>query len=129
MIPNYGYPNYGYPYNQQAMNNVYQSNQLQQNQTLQPQQANQNEIPAIMVDNDAAVEAYPVGMGNTVILMDYKRQKFWIKTSDGVTPKITEHEFKITSGDDQPEAKVSREEFDALSKNVEELKKFMDDLK
>lgn len=88
-----------------------------------------NEIPAIMVDNDAAVEAYPVGMGNTVILMDYKRQKFWIKTSDGVTPKITEHEFKIISGDGQPESKVSREEFDALSKNVEELKKFMDDLK
>lgn len=126
---NYGYPNYGYPYNQQTINNGYPATQLQQNQTLQSQQVNQNEIPAIMVDNDAAVENYPVGMGNTVILMDYKRQKFWIKTSDGVTPKITEHEFKITSGDNPSATSVSREEFDALSKNVEELKKFMDDLK
>lgn len=133
---NYGYAN-AYP-NQNPFNNYMQQPIPQQNMSMavppqqqpQPQQV-QNELLVIMVDNEQAVQNYPVAMGNSVMLMDYQHKKFWIKSmSNGVTPTITEHEFKVISGG-QPnsEPEVSREEFTTLQNSVNELKAFIEEFK
>lgn len=64
------------------------------------------------------------------MLMDYQNRKFWIKSmTNGVTPSITEHEFKVVSGDSNSAGpNVTRDEFDALSENVSKLQKIIEDL-
>lgn len=133
------YNNYGYANayaNQNPFNNYMQQPIPQQNMSMQPStqvqpQQTQNELLVVMVDNEQAVQNYPVAMGNSVMLMDYQHKKFWIKSmTNGVTPTITEHEFKVISGgQSNSEPEVSREEFTTLQNSVNELRTFMEELK
>lgn len=129
---NYGYANaYSNPFNNYMQQPIPQQNVAMQPPPQSQQQQTQNELIVVMVDDEQAVQNYPVAMGNSVMLMDYQHKKFWIKSmTNGVTPSITEHEFKIISGgQSNPEPEVSREEFNNLQNSVDELRKFMNDLK
>ena len=91
----------------------------------------QNELMLIIVKDDNAVQNYPVASGNTVMLMNYDTQKFWIKSmTNGISPTITEYEFKPTNEIQNPKNQeaVSREEFNNLSDSVSKLQKIIDDL-
>lgn len=142
---NYGYTN---AYNPSWAYNNYQ--QMMQNTPPMPMQQNlaqaplpnqqqpamntpsiQNELMLVLVEDDNAVQNYPVASGNTVMLMNYNGGKFWIKSmTNGVTPTITEHKFEAVNGDKNPQTSnfVSQEEFDALSQSVAKLQKIIDDL-
>lgn len=124
------YNNYGgYAYPQSVGMSYPQNGNFQQANQIQPQQQ-ANELMVVMVNNEQAVQNYPVAMGTSVMLMDYQNKKFWIKSmTNGVTPTITEHEFKVISGDSKNTGSdVTRDEFDALSKNVSKLQKIIEDL-
>lgn len=124
------YNNYGgYMYPQNIGMSYPQNGNFQQTTQIQPQQP-ANELMVVMVDNEQAVQNYPVAMGTSVMLMDYQNKKFWIKSmTNGVTPTITEHEFKVISGDSKNTGSdVTRDEFDALSENVSKLQKIIEDL-
>lgn len=99
----------------------------------QPQmQQAQNELMAILIKDDNAVQNYPVANGNSVILMNYDSGKFWIKSMSNIgTPTITEHEFKPLNSDqnNQTNNLVSRDEFDKLSKSVSEMQEIVNQLK
>ena len=134
---NYGY-NTPWYYNQaQAVNPYAQGQQMLQQAPLPNQQQSaaqapiQNELMLIIVKDDNAVQNYPVASGNTVMLMNYDTQKFWIKSmTNGISPTITEYEFKPTNEIQNPKNQeaVSREEFNNLSDNVSKLQKIIDDL-
>lgn len=141
---NYGYTNaynppWAYNNYQQMMQNT-PLMQMQQNlaQTPLPNQQQaamntpiQNELMLVLVEDDNAVQNYPVASGNTVMLMNYNGGKFWIKSmTNGVTPTITEHKFEVVNGDKNPQTSnfVSQEEFNALSQSVAKLQQIIDDL-
>lgn len=97
----------------------------------QPQQA-QNELMAILIKDDNAVQNYPVANGNSVILMNYDSGKFWIKSMSNIgTPTITEHKFEPLNNDQNKVSSdsVSRDEFDKLSKSVSEMQEIINQLK
>ena len=126
---NYNYYN-PYP---AAVPGYYQNpvNNVQPQPQPQPQQA-QNELMAILIKDDNAVQNYPVANGNSVILMNYDSGKFWIKSMSNIgTPTITEHEFKPLNTDqnNQTNNLVSRDEFDKLSKSVSEMQEIVNQLK
>ena len=133
---NYGYNTPWYYNPAQAANPYTQIPNLQQaplpNQQQSAAQAPiQNELMLIIVKDDNAVQNYPVASGNTVMLMNYETQKFWIKSmTNGISPTITEYEFKPTNEIQNPKNQevVSREEFNNLSDNVSKLQKIIDDL-
>lgn len=141
---NYGYyPQYNtqtaYPYMQPNMQNtaIPMQPSTQQNQFMSQQQpamstpSIQNELMLVLVEDDNAVQNYPVASGNTVMLMNYNGGKFWIKSmTNGVTPTITEHKFEVVNGGKNPQTSnfVSQEEFDTLSQSVAKLQKIIDDL-
>ena len=137
------YPQYNaqtaYPYMQPNMQNtaIPMQPSTSQNQFMSQQQSTmntpsiQNELMLVLVEDDNAVQNYPVASGNTVMLMNYNGGKFWIKSmTNGVTPTITEHKFEVVNGDKNPKTSnfVSQEEFDALSQSVAKLQKIIDDL-
>ena len=137
------YPQYNaqtaYPYMQPNMQNtaIPMQPSTQQNQFMNQQQSAmntpsiQNELMLVLVEDDNAVQNYPVASGNTVMLMNYNGGKFWIKSmTNGVTPTITEHKFEVVNGDKNPQTSnfVSQEEFDALSQSVAKLQQIIDDL-
>lgn len=141
---NYGYNTPWYydptkaanPYTQ--IPNPYAQNQQMLQQAPLPNQQQsaaqapiQNELMLIIVKDDNAVQNYPVASGNTVMLMNYETQKFWIKSmTNGISPTITEYEFKAVNENLNPKNQeaVSREEFNNLSDNVSKLQKIIDDL-
>ena len=133
---NYGYNTPWYYNPAQAANPYTQIPNLQQaplpNQQQSAAQAPiQNELMLIIVKDDNAVQNYPVASGNTVMLMNYETQKFWIKSmTNGISPTITEYEFKPVNENLNPKNQelVSREEFNNLSDSVSKLQKIIDDL-
>lgn len=137
------YPQYNaqtaYPYMQPNMQNtaIPMQPSTQQNQFMNQQQpamntpSIQNELMLVLVEDDNAVQNYPVASGNTVMLMNYNGGKFWIKSmTNGLMPKITEHKFEVVNGDKNLQTSnfVSQEEFDALSQSVAKLQQIIDDL-
>lgn len=135
------YYNAPWYYNQvsgyQAVNPYAQGQQMLQQAPLPNQQQSaaqapiQNELMLIIVKDDNAVQNYPVASGNTVMLMNYDSNKFWIKSmTNGISPTITEYEFKPTNEIQNPKNQevVSREEFNNLSDNVSKLQKIIEDL-
>lgn len=121
---NYGYTNgYNTPFYYNQQNPV-------QPQPM-AQQPSQNELMVVLVKDDEAVQNYPVANGNSVMLMNYSSGKFWIKTMNGIAPTITEHKFEVINNDQNNTGSnsVSVEAFKKLSNKVNELQKFVDDLK
>ena len=135
MAINYA-PNYG-------MNNPWGSNYNSQTQTFPANQANQNmnqsqqmfgnQMPqqnfgsfmTVLVQGEAGANAYPVASGNTVMLMDFDSNKFWLKSNvNGIPQRLRAFSFTEET-QEQPQAQqasgVSREEFNKLADSVNKL--------
>lgn len=83
-----------------------------------------NMIMVVLVDGEASMRAYPVGAGNTVMLMDFNGGHFWLKSTDtnGMPQQLRTFDFKELSPQvSQPTQAVTREEFAALSEKFDKL--------
>lgn len=88
-----------------------------------PSQTSQS-ISVVPVQGLDAAKSYPVGAGNTVVLMDYSNGKFWVKSTgmDGLTQSMTAYLFYPES-EEKAERPIyaTKEEFEALKKQFEEF--------
>ena len=107
------------PYDQ--FNNAF----INQPQYAQPQQSVANSFYTVLVNGEAGANAYPVASGNTVMLMDFNSNKFWLKSTNvnGIPQQLRRFEFKeevqeIQNGSGNG---VTRDEFNTLSQNVTSL--------
>lgn len=122
-----GYTN---PYYQQAyMNNV---GQTQQNigQTY-PQYQQQSGI--LWVQGETGAKSYLVAPGNSVLLMDSEKQRFYLKTADAAgMPSMKVYEYTEVAGENTPQAAssspeglekmyVTRKEYAELEERYDEL--------
>lgn len=96
-----------------------------QPQFTQPQQTATSSFYTVLVNGEAGANAYPVASGNTVMLMDFNSNKFWLKSTNvnGIPQQLRRFEFKeevqeIQNGSGNG---VSRDEFNTLSQNVSSL--------
>lgn len=81
------------------------------------------QLITVLVQGEEAVNRYPVGIGNTVLLLDFNSGKFWIKTNpNGFPQPPRSFEFKETTPTNfQNEGAVSRDEFNSLSEKLDKL--------
>ena len=86
----------------------------------------QPQLITVLVQGEANANSYPVGIGNTVLLMDFEGGKFWIKTNpNGI--RQPPRSFSFTETTPQPinqnrsENLVTREEFNALNSKLDKL--------
>lgn len=92
-------------------------------------QPSANSIMTVFVSGEAGAASYPVGAGNTVMLIDFDSKMFWIKSTDsnGVPLPLRRFDFDERVQAEKPvqtnsaDAPVTRKEF-------EELKQMLDDL-
>lgn len=139
-LPNYNNSwNYGYG-NQQLMNS--QSNMNNSQNPLmygnQLPQQNFGSFMTVLVQGEAGANAYPVASGNTVMLLDFESNKFWLKSNvNGIPQRLRTFSFiEEIQEQQQPVSQnngsISREEFETLSRNVtnlsESMKKLVADL-
>lgn len=92
---------------------------MNQNYIQQPQ------IITVPIRNETEAMNYPVGLGYTVLLLDFEGGKFWTKTNTTGIPE-TPREFEFKEIIKQPQSSrldnlVSRDEFATLSKNLASL--------
>ena len=119
-----------YPYSNQTAGQavIYPQNQPQM-------QTATNSFYTVLVNGEAGANAYPVASGNTVMLMDFNSNKFWLKSTNvnGIPQQLRSFSFN----EEIPEIQnggngITRNEFDALSKNVasltESVNKLLNDL-
>lgn len=128
-------------------NNLYNRNAFNQNMNSGPwfnSQPIMQEPPIIVipVTGEQAARTYPIEKGRTVLLIDFENHRFWIKSikPNGLESSCEGHSFISDSEANsrinqqqmaqQPNITeefqnkfVSREEFDALKKTIEELMK------
>lgn len=116
-----------YPYGQVGNynQNSYLNNQYQPQMNQNNQNNNSGNLMTISVTTEDEVNNYPVAAGMTVMLISFNLKKFWLKSTNtsGIPEPIRvfpfEEEAQIAP---QPqESGVTREEFNALVKNVEKL--------
>lgn len=104
-------------------NNSMQSNQLFNNsQTpINSGITNFNNVMVVPISGKDNANAYPVAIGTTVLLMDYDNGIFWIKSNDGLSPRIVEHTFSVENNNvtEPKEEYVSKKEFYSLKKSVD----------
>ena len=114
-----------------ADNNIMQNNQMYGGQQSRPAN-NQGYIPAIPITDQQTVRMYPVAANNSVILIDFNAGKFFIKSTNeyGVQNPIREFDFteKVMQIQNQQNGGVSREEFEAQQKKLDDLMKLLEDL-
>lgn len=81
------------------------------------------QLITVLIQDDDMVNRYPVGLGNTVILINFNSGKFWIKTNpNGFPPPPRSFDFKETTPQQlQNEGGVSRDEFNSLSEKLDKL--------
>ena len=81
------------------------------------------QLITVLIQDDDMVNRYPVGLGNTVILINFNSGKFWIKTNpNGFPQPPRSFEFKETTPQQlQNECGVSRDEFNTLSAKLDKL--------
>ena len=110
-------------------NQMYQNNNaIQQPFTNQQAPQNTGSFMTIPVQGEAGANLYPVASGNTVMLIDFDLNKFWIKSNvNGVPQRLRTFQFKEEINE-QPQYQqmqnadvVTRDEFNQLAKNVEKL--------
>lgn len=101
----------------------------------QPQPQNTNSFYTVLVNGEAGANAYPVASGNTVLLMDFNSNKFWLKTTNqnGIPQPLRSFDFKEEIQEIQNGTPgVTRDEFNVLSQNVsaltESVNKLLNDL-
>ena len=89
-----------------------------------PQQ-NNNSVMVVFVDGEPGARSYPVAAGNTVMLMDFNSNNFWLKSTDttGMPQQLRTFEFKEVTQQttQQINAGVTREEFNSLSEKLDKL--------
>jgi len=109
------------------MNNIYGNNFLGGSPYNQPinNVPQQNIIVVPISGGDEAVKSYPVGAGNTVLLLDYPNKKFWLKSmeSDGFRSTIVSHTFSVDQDSNNNEGFVTKQEFNELKKMLDDLTK------
>lgn len=119
------YPNYGNYYNP-YMNGASQTPQVQ------VQQPSQQTSSILWVQGEAGAKAYPVGAGNSVLLMDTEDSVMYIKTVDvsGMPQPLRIFDYTERSAQARSGAAaganadtVTREEFEALRDDVRRLSK------
>lgn len=123
------YPNYGSGYYSPYMNVASQA--TPQVQVPQPQQP-QTQSSILWVQGEAGAKAYPVGAGNSVLLMDTEDSVMYIKTVDvsGMPQPLRVFDYVERSAQGRSGAAavanadtVTREEFEALREDVRRLSK------
>lgn len=95
-------------------------------QQYQQYQQNNNSVIVVPVQGESGASMYPVAAGNTVLLIDFNLKKFWLKSTDpnGLPARFAAFEFsEVVKPAEQSDtnAFVSRSEFDALKKSIEQL--------
>lgn len=113
----------------------YQSAQMQMPQMQMPQPMPQQPSSTInWVQGEIGARAYPVGAGNSVLLMDSEGQNFYIKSADNTGmptmkkyaySEVVEEPLRLESKDnrDYDTAKLaSREEVKQLQEEIRQLK-------
>lgn len=96
----------------------------QQPQNPAPNSSGNNGI--IWVQGESGAKAYPVGAGNTVLLMDSEDSKFYIKSTDisGMPQPLRTFSYSEIFQSVKTEPKedyVTRNEFEELKKMLDEL--------
>lgn len=78
----------------------------------------------VLINGESGAISYPVASGNTVLLMDFNSNKFWLKSTNvnGIPQQLRSFSFK----EETPEIQngnvgVTRAEFTELSQNVTAL--------
>jgi hypothetical protein len=129
--PSYGINN-GYPANygnqtMQSMANPTMFSNMNPMYGGQQNMQNTGSFMTVLVQGEAGANAYPVASGNTVMLMDFESNKFWLKSNvNGIPQRLRSFSF-MEEVQEQPKQQtqtvqsVSREEFDNLSGNVAKL--------
>lgn len=122
------------------MDNYYGGNNVQMNGYGGQNGRMANPILSVVAINDPqSIEWYPVPPNNTVFLMDFNARKFYIKAKNsmGIQEPLRIFEFNEVvaqmpqSYQQQPVANqntVTREEFEAQAKTLNELKQMLEDL-
>lgn len=97
--------------------------------TMQSQQANNSSIS--WVQGEAGAKAYPVGAGNTVLLLDSENPVFYLKSTDntGMPQPLRIFKFEEITGQsiNQSSQKIdlenyiTREEFEELEYKIDKL--------
>ena len=109
----------------QAYNNPYQP--YQSAQPAYSQVPVSNSFYTVPVNGEEGANAYPVASGNTVMLIDFNLNKFWLKTTspNGIPQPLRSFPFK----EETPVPKIQNgDEFDVLSQKIEALKERVDQL-
>lgn len=78
----------------------------------------------VLVNGESGAISYPVASGNTVLLMDFNSNKFWLKSTNvnGIPQQLRSFSFKEETPDIQNGSQgVTRSEFVELSQNVSSL--------
>lgn len=121
------YPNYGGNYY-----NPYMTAATQPAQQVQVPQQPQTQSSILWVQGEAGAKAYPVGAGNSVLLMDTEDSVMYIKTVDvsGMPQPLRVFDYVERSAQGRSGAAavanadtVTREEFEALREDVRRLSK------
>ena len=103
---------------------------------MQPQNT-PNSVVTVFVTSEMAAQCYPVGAGNTVLLIDFDHHMFWIKSTDsnGVPMPMRTFDFaeKLAEQPAEPVQEavntgVSRDEFNELKTMFGELKATIEDV-
>ena len=122
--------NYGGSYYNPYINTA--SQPVPQVQVPQPQTVQQQSSSIIWVQGEAGAKAYPVGAGNSVLLMDTEDSVMYIKTVDvsGMPQPLRVFDYVERSAQGRSGAAavanvdtVTREEFEALREDVRRLSK------
>ncbi len=123
----YPYPDYTYAPTPLGANNGTTVSRYSMPSTPPPPQ--QYSAPGIIwVQGEAGAKAYPVSKGNSVLLMDSETNSFYIKSTDanGVPQPLERYEYKKVEepiAQKAPSDYVTKEDFDAFRKSIEELLK------
>ena len=103
--------------------NPYVSPQQVPGQTFMNSQPS-NSFYTVLVNGESGANSYPVASGNTVLLMDFEANKFWLKSTNvnGIPQQLRCFSFKEEIQEPKlSDSAVSRDEFNALSQNVASL--------
>lgn len=76
----------------------------------------------MIVNGEAGANAYPVAAGNTVLLVDFNEQAFWLKSTDAAGIPQALRKFTFTENKPKPPAEfVTKEEFASLNNKLDKL--------
>lgn len=153
---NYGQSSNNYPYGYRGDSYTYQNPQMIQQIPQQPISYNydqpQTSNPVVWVQGEAGANAYPVGRGQTVMLMDANPNSnmFYLKSADAYSGRPLPLEkyhytrvYDANQNDGQSvlgqqseqhkysnnEAYVPREEFESLKAQLEQMQKMLNEFK